>query len=260
MNCREFETRLRELAAEQLMAADERARAQAHAATCPRCDARLQEERALTLGLRALAGSDAGREASPAVETALLAAFREASRPAATPMAVPGPMRWQRASWAPWALAAAAALLMACGLLVYRAARREPAPAPVAKRDVPAAPQAVASPERLPEIMAAAAPATRTPRAVRKAPAATPLFQIREEMTLYGGDGGSGEIRTEFLSLDYSENPAPMESGQVIRVQMPRAALAKYGLPVDVERADAPIKADLLVGEDGFARAIRFVR
>jgi hypothetical protein len=79
-------------------------------------------------------------------------------------------------------------------------------------------------------------------------------------MTLYGGDGGSGEIRTEFLSLDYSEHPAPMESGQVIRVQMPRAALAKYGLPVDVERADAPIKADLLVGEDGFARAIRFVR
>jgi hypothetical protein len=29
---------------------------------------------------------------------------------------------------------------------------------------------------------------------------------------------------------------------------------------VNVERADVPVKADLLVGEDGQARAIRFVR
>ena len=29
---------------------------------------------------------------------------------------------------------------------------------------------------------------------------------------------------------------------------------------LDVERAHAPVKADLLLGEDGFARAIRFVR
>jgi hypothetical protein len=41
---------------------------------------------------------------------------------------------------------------------------------------------------------------------------------------------------------------------------MPRSALIRLGLPVNVERADTPVKADLLVGEDGLARAIRFVR
>jgi hypothetical protein len=51
-----------------------------------------------------------------------------------------------------------------------------------------------------------------------------------------------------------------MERGEVIRVQMPGSALIAFGLPVNIERADVPVKADLLVGEDGLARAIRFVR
>ena len=46
----------------------------------------------------------------------------------------------------------------------------------------------------------------------------------------------------------------------MIRVQIPRSSLIAFGLPVNVERADAPVKADLLVGEEGLARAIRFVR
>lgn len=52
----------------------------------------------------------------------------------------------------------------------------------------------------------------------------------------------------------------PMESGEVIRVQMPRSSLIALGLPMDVERAHKSVKADLLIGEDGQARAIRFVR
>ena len=233
------------------MEAGEKARAQAHAAACPLCAMRLQEERGLLLGLRALAAEDEERDAPATVEAALLAAFRaEAANREAAPL--PDAPRLRRV---PWLLVAAAALLVACGLLVYRAARREPAPAPVAKSDVPVAPAT----DALPETTVAAAPIRRAPRAARSVPAPTPLVQIRDEMTLYAGEGG-GEVTTEFLSLDYSENPAPMEAGQVIRVEMPRAALAKFGLPVDVERAHAPVKADLLLGEDGFARAIRFVR
>jgi hypothetical protein len=41
---------------------------------------------------------------------------------------------------------------------------------------------------------------------------------------------------------------------------MPRSALIAFGLPVNVEHADAPVNAELLLGEDGMARAIRFVR
>jgi hypothetical protein len=41
---------------------------------------------------------------------------------------------------------------------------------------------------------------------------------------------------------------------------MSRAALASFGLPVNAERADERVKADVLMGHDGLARAIRFVR
>lgn len=65
---------------------------------------------------------------------------------------------------------------------------------------------------------------------------------------------------TDFIPLRYGDDHPPMESGEVIRVEMPRSALIALGLPVNVERADQPVKADLLIGEDGLARAIRFVR
>jgi hypothetical protein len=51
-----------------------------------------------------------------------------------------------------------------------------------------------------------------------------------------------------------------MESGEVVRLQMQRSALIVFGLPVNVEHADALVNAELLLGEDGMARAIRFLR
>jgi len=66
---------------------------------------------------------------------------------------------------------------------------------------------------------------------------------------------------TEFISLVAgSPGASPLESGQLVRVQLPRAALASLGLPSNAERADEPVKADVLLGNDGLARAIRFVR
>jgi hypothetical protein len=41
---------------------------------------------------------------------------------------------------------------------------------------------------------------------------------------------------------------------------LPRSALASLGLPMNVERANERVKADVLLGHDGLARAIRFVR
>ena len=45
-----------------------------------------------------------------------------------------------------------------------------------------------------------------------------------------------------------------------MRVELPRSALMSFGLPMNMERAGERIKADVVVGEDGLARAIRFVR
>ena len=71
----------------------------------------------------------------------------------------------------------------------------------------------------------------------------------------------AGEVATTFLPLTYSG--VPITSGQIVRLEVPRAALASFGL-APVESLDAPssgtVLADVLVGEDGLARAVRFVR
>jgi hypothetical protein len=69
------------------------------------------------------------------------------------------------------------------------------------------------------------------------------------------------ESVTEFMPLVAGAPAAtPLEGGQLVRVQLPRAALASLGLPLNAERGNEPVKADVLLGNDGLARAIRFVR
>ena len=73
-----------------------------------------------------------------------------------------------------------------------------------------------------------------------------------------------GEVATAFFPLTYSS--LPISNAQLVRVQVPRSALASFGLaPIDVPSpaaggtASATVAADVLVGEDGVARAVRFV-
>jgi hypothetical protein len=61
----------------------------------------------------------------------------------------------------------------------------------------------------------------------------------------------------DFVQLATGDSSAPLESGQMVRVQVPRAALAALGLPVNAERAGELVKADILLAHDGTARAIR---
>ena len=69
------------------------------------------------------------------------------------------------------------------------------------------------------------------------------------------------EVTTEFLPLLYSGVPATHV--QTVRLAVPRAALASFGLtPLEaLDRASTDtVLADVLVGDDGLARAVRFVR
>jgi len=70
----------------------------------------------------------------------------------------------------------------------------------------------------------------------------------------------SPEIATAFLPLVEADSLAGIESGHIMRVEMPREALVAFGLPMNQERAGELVKADVLLGDDGVARAIRFVR
>jgi hypothetical protein len=63
---------------------------------------------------------------------------------------------------------------------------------------------------------------------------------------------------TGFFPLFYASVPA--SSTQVIRMEVPRAALAQFGLDSADANVNGTVLADVLVGDDGLARAVRFVR
>jgi len=69
------------------------------------------------------------------------------------------------------------------------------------------------------------------------------------------------EVVTAFFPLLYGS--VPFTDGRIVRLEVPRTALASFGLAapdsVDGSRSRS-VLADVLVGEDGLARAIRFVR
>lgn len=67
------------------------------------------------------------------------------------------------------------------------------------------------------------------------------------------------EIATEFLPVEDARG-VPLESGQIVRVELPRSALTAFGLPLNQEQTATTIKADAIIGNDGIVHAIRFVR
>lgn len=67
------------------------------------------------------------------------------------------------------------------------------------------------------------------------------------------------EVATEFLPLLYYH--LPMNTGSTVRIEVPATALVAFGLaPTDFQEGHGTVQADVLVGEDGLARAVRFVR
>jgi len=259
MNCHDLEAVAGDLARGHLMDAAQRENALAHAASCACCAARLADERALTDGLRFVANS-ANEEAPTRVEASLLATFRQ--QHAALPAT---PARTARQRWL-YAAAGVAAVALIVTLLAFVASRTRdsqqqelqkavnPSPA-VPDEQRPSAPQQqpLPSPEKQAAVQAAderRRPANRIRNAGRSKPPGDDLNK----------PAADAEIATDFMPLMNRETLALMDGGQVMRVELPRSALMSFGLPMDMERATERIKADVVVGNDGLARAIRFVR
>ncbi len=208
--------------------------------------------------LRALAEADAQHEAAPHVEAALLTAFRQqhaeektASQPKRKSFFARLPLINQLANQLAWRYALAATALLLAGFAwgSWRAKPQEPIVAVQSPSPAPAVTQTPMSEsvpvEKVlpPSVQVVAQRKPSIPRA--KGKPETPAF-IEEE------------IATEFYPL-VTANALP-ERGQMRRIQVPRSTLINFGLPVNAERLGIPINADLLVGEDGAARAIRFVQ
>src|SRR6185503_21366645 len=67
------------------------------------------------------------------------------------------------------------------------------------------------------------------------------------------------ELVTEFFPLKYSN--VPTRGGYVVRMQVPRGALASFDIaPIAGDTGSQHVLADVVVGDDGLARAVRFVR
>jgi len=61
-----------------------------------------------------------------------------------------------------------------------------------------------------------------------------------------------------FLALPYAQSDVPLEHAVVVRVNISPAEAGALGVPFD-PGAHRKISADLLIGQDGMARAVRFV-
>ena len=73
-------------------------------------------------------------------------------------------------------------------------------------------------------------------------------------------DNHADEIATDFLPLTFTADSTAPESGHLVRVTIPRSALLAMGLPMNAERAGELVRADVFIGDDGLARAIRFIQ
>ena len=62
-----------------------------------------------------------------------------------------------------------------------------------------------------------------------------------------------------FLEIPAAAYLPPMESGSIVRVELPLSALPSYGIPIVPEMATDSVDADLLVAQDGLTRGIRIV-
>lgn len=252
MNCHDFEVIASDLSKDVLMDANLREKGLEHSSSCADCAARLEEERTLTGGLRLLARAST-EEAPASVGAAVLAAFRQNQSLPST-----------RTSYRRWiyVAASAAALVLIATLIALNAARMQKPQVPGPQVSTEVIPNTPSTPNLLPPPLDMSPNEPGTVAAKTKPNRGQQRSIIRHKPVQEETDssGAITEITTEFIPLTNREAFAQMDGGQVMRVELPRSALMSFGLPMDMERATERIKADVVVGNDGLARAIRFVR
>lgn len=263
MNCQEFSKRVGELEGQRLTQSVTDETLLVHAANCSGCGMRLETERALTSGLELLAAEDRKIEAPSSLRNDLLIAFDMSAK------TVPGNLVLfpSRTNWARWALAAAATIILAFVLFSARWAPKtetnetarsvvpEAPSTPNEQRSNGGATDSSINESDVPVTADSEKPSART-RLARITPNKTSSAGTKSVSTQVA----STEVKSEFVPLTYLNDATAMESGIVVRVEIAREQLATLGLPFDLERADEIIKADIVLGDDGVARAIRLVQ
>lgn len=164
------------------------------------------------------------------------------------------PALWARPSLR-WTLTAAAILLLAAiatFLLLPTQSSRSTQIAPALPLLVPSPPGGVQPAET---------PSTEgSERAQNIKDERAPVSAQRTSHRHHRRDSSAAEVATDFFPLTFTADSAAPESGHVVRVKIARTALIAFGLPMNVARAGELITADVVIGDDGLARAIRFIQ
>ena len=283
MNCDDFENIVAELVREQTTETSVRVESLAHRDECEACARRLEDESALSFRLRALA-AEMRLAKEPALEDRLRIAFRD-HQSAISRTAIPN-------QWRYWTAAAAAIVLV---VTLVAAIRYRPAtPAALAPPSTPGLPstapvgtsETTTTADRPGIIVNArppvssfrnAAPADRrtmkdagrntgkkTNTVVASAESTSgpnsKYIAATETAAIVTTNPSTTEITTDFIPVGYTTATNLQDGGQIVRMQLPRAALVALGLPVNMNRYNEKVKADVFFGADGMARAIRFVQ
>ncbi len=201
------------------------AEALAHARECPKCVLILHEQQSLSAALNLLVASETATLPAD-LENRLLAHLEQ-------------PPRRRLTAWrcAVVALSGAAAALAAVMFLT-----QVPSPAVKALASVdpkPSMSEKSTEPPKPPHIATVARHRrTQRPKPVEVAP----------------------ESQFAFVTLPYAAPLLPTERLEVVRVNLPANALTSMGVPVIALQPEMRLNADLVLGENGLARAVRLVR
>jgi hypothetical protein len=261
MNCQKFESVATDLARGQTMEAEVRNDALAHTTECTVCASLLRNEESLTSGLRALAAEMSSLDAPQSVETRLLEAFRQPK----VPVALPVTRSYQRY----WLTAVAAMLLIVLAVVAMRWNGNQPQQREFAIGNQPQTPKQkneehkVNSPQQNDQTRLEPKPTVvhYKPKQKKRPSVNTSVLQASTGRSRNNSvQANHAEVATEFMPLGYLNPRSLQDGGQIVRVEVPRTTLASFGLPVNMERYNEKVKADILLGVDGRARAIRFVQ
>ena len=270
MSCNDFEMVVKDLIRNHSMEAKKKEEALIHAKSCVRCAARLPNEKFLANALRVTAKAE--RASAPAhVKANLLAAFaancgNEVSvnpRPYFVRTSASGSNRFAWLFAWQWAAVATVIVVALISAATMRSLFMQP------KDKLQQAVTAYSNDITIPEHKDKPENRVQSPR--------TPLLKNTNVQIAYRyknknalrpkpvkqpsiENQTNNEITSEFIALTYTNETSAIDSGMVVRVKVPRATLIAMGLPMNAANKDGYVKADLVVGDDGVARAIRLVQ
>jgi len=217
MNCISFEELVHSLVRYELLDLDLREQAMLHADACPACAASLTAAQALADATEFARASLYAEQAPQRVSAVVMAEYRRAHEPRRLGMHA-----------ARWALAAAAVLALAFGgwfaLEHLRTSNRVEGPQPARLSNVPV------------QANAASGNAAAT-----QAAAASP----------------DSNLLADFQPVPFADDFDPNDPAMIVHVQLTRAALGKLGYEVEKGKGKELVEADVLVGVDGWPRAVR---